>query len=665
MNSTKNSSYDSYNDRLGEILNRSITSKMRDSSIDETLAGFGKLRISALTKAVELSPLVKEATIGPNSPAKKELIYEEKQIPAKIEPLPEDLVEDKLRGDLGYNLIMKECEAQLHQLSVEFFRKSFEQMICKRAEIMNKCFQKYSEQRERRDMKYHKRKLQLQKDFHENDNLNVLKIAKLDEQNNSAMINRQTIDNMNRILEEQNKATARFAAITDSHTKICICYNEITNVIASEPLSQQVCDKYIPTIKTVISNISAIMELCKNASVTDKEVKQAEILSLNLENVLKKILNEINEIKEKERILKDNERELLKLKEIEEKKARELAEKEAQETKVPEVTKTVKIVRPDKTKVKPMFYSSKNYNYFKELSNFMISYEAQYSDLLENVNMKKFRFDCQKAVNTPVNALSSVSSTHMKDKYEKLYKLLKGESVQVLDIYFTVTQHPHGVAYCTALLAKKIVRQGELLVSSHPEAAFPLAAVVIALWASFPDFGKLLLANFHKQCPYLVPMFMPQKEGQTDKEFYLSRGYTYNDEGVVEKQDKFLKRMSGIFRLICAIWIMSTPKFINIPNPHGLQYGWQWLASFINLKPEPDICATLLYDFFTVCGSKFLLHYKIQFIKLIKLISTDYLEVLQNIDEGGPKTRLEVLLQNILKTGHIDPPSGLLQSDIW
>ncbi|XP_028167101.1 mRNA export factor Gle1 [Ostrinia nubilalis] len=626
-----------------------------DSSISDQLADFSRLRISALTKAAEMSPLVKEVTIGPNSPIKKQEIVIE-DAPKNIETFDESLVEDKVREDLRFTLLMKNYDNKLKESAEELFNDLIEQMITNRADAMKKFSIKLSDECNRRTLEGRVRKMELLKSLQDNDNSSLLEQAKQDELQ-SQILKKQNMENMNRILEEQNRATARFASITDSHTKICICYNELTNLLQTEPLAKVICDKYITAINAVISTINSIMESCKSGSITDKEVKQAEVLSVNVENIKKKIFADLDLHKKQE---------IQKLKELEEAKKKEQEMKKAEEQKAVEIAQAQKqAAASSKKSTKPMFYSSKNYSNYEELKTFLESYESQYKDLLENTNMKKFRFDCQKAVNTPVNALSSVSGSHIRDKYDKLYKLLKGERVQVLDTYVTATQHPQGLYYCTALLAKKIVRQGDLLVSSNPEAAFPLAAVTAALWSQFPIFGKLLEANFYRQCPYLVPMFLPQKEGQTDKEFYLSRGYTYNEEGVVEKQDKFLKRMSGIFRLNCAIWIALTPRFINTVNPHGICYAWRWLASFINLRPEPDICATLLHDFFSVCGSEFFKNYGKQFVKVIKLITTDYLAILQDIDEGGPKTRLEVFLQNVLKTGQISPPSGLLPPNTW
>ncbi|XP_026494342.2 mRNA export factor Gle1 [Vanessa tameamea] len=626
-----------------------------DISMSETLADFTRLRISALTNAAEISPHITEVTIGPRSPKTKEKV--------KVDAISNnnnqefvDLLEDKVGEELRYTLLLKDYEEKLQNNSEDLFKNLLEKMVATYADTMQKYWKNQSDEWKRKSLELRARKLLMAKQLRENDNLTVLEKARLDEQN-CQMINQQTIENMNRILDEQNKATVRFAAITDSRTKICMCYNEITNIVQREPLAKEILEKYISSLNTVIGNITAIMDFCKTGTITDKEVKQSEVLSWNIENIKQKIIDDINLVKQQELLNKQ----------IEEEEARQkdIKEMEEQEAKAAETARIEQGLLQQAKRAQSMFYSEKNYTYYKELKSFLDCYESSYKDLLENTNLKKFRFDCQKAVNTPVNALSSVSGMHMRDKFDKLAKLLRGEKVQVLDTFVMASQHPQGLHYCTALLAKKIVRQGDLLVSSNPEAAFPLAAVTVALWSQFPEFGKLLEAYFHRQCPYLVPMMLPQKEGQTDKEFYMSRGYTYNDEGVVEKQDKFLKRMSGIFRLHCAIWIAKTPKFMNASNPHSLRYGWQWLASFINLKPEPDISATLIHDFFTVCGSEFLRHYGKQCTKLLKLLSTEYLAILQNIDEGGPKTRFEVFLQSVLKTGHIPPPNGLLAPNTW
>ena len=63
----------------------------------------------------------------------------------------------------------------------------------------------------------------------------------------------------------------------------------------------------------------------------------------------------------------------------------------------------------------------------------------------------------QKAVNTPINAISPVSTAHLRDKLDKLRQLLRGQPVAVTGGQVSAASHPHGVAFCLDLVAKKFV----------------------------------------------------------------------------------------------------------------------------------------------------------------------------------------------------------------
>ena len=112
--------------------------------------------------------------------------------------------------------------------------------------------------------------------------------------------------------------------------------------------------------------------------------------------------------------------------------------------------------------------------------------------------------------------------------------------------------------------------------------AFPVAAVAVALWSDFPDFGELLLAHFRRACPYILPVFLPRLEGQTNEEYYKSLGYKYTEDGTVEKQDKYLTRMTGLMRLYASIIVTKQRRGCNTPHPHGIQNAWRWLAITLN-----------------------------------------------------------------------------------
>ncbi|XP_078039527.1 gle1 RNA export mediator [Augochlora pura] len=295
---------------------------------------------------------------------------------------------------------------------------------------------------------------------------------------------------------------------------------------------------------------------------------------------------------------------------------------------------------------------------------FLECYVKSYDEFVQSASTKKFRFECQKAINIPVNAISGISRQHLYDKYERLNSLLKGESSP------NVNQYPEGAAFCKNMLAKEIVNQGGTLVSSKPKMAFPIAAVVVAIWNDYPDFGDLLLSHFYDTCPYIVPVFLPEIEGQSNEDYYKLLGYKYAKDGTIEKHDKFLKRMSGLIRLYASITITSQRKGVNKTNPHGLQHAWRWLAAVLNIEPRTeiaDLCATLLLDMFEVAGNALWTAYPRQFHKLLILLSDEYHSRIQTVGNigGGPLVRLQEFLKNSLTKGFIPQPDGQLPSNFW
>ncbi|XP_011862212.1 PREDICTED: nucleoporin GLE1 [Vollenhovia emeryi] len=295
---------------------------------------------------------------------------------------------------------------------------------------------------------------------------------------------------------------------------------------------------------------------------------------------------------------------------------------------------------------------------------FLELYTETCKDFLQSAATKKFRFECQKAINIPVNAISGVSEQHLRDKYDRLHNLLIGK------LSPNVTQHPQGVIFCKNHLAKKIVSQGETLVSSKPEMAFPVAMIVVALWNEHPDFGELFLAHLHEACPFTVPVFLQQQEGQSNEDYYKSLGCKYSEDGTVEQQDKFLKRMSGLIRLYASITVTRQRKGVTKVHPYGLQHAWRWLAAVLNIEPRADICdlcATLILDMLEVAGNVLCHAYPKQFNKLLVLLMEQYYPRMQSVagGGGGPLVRLEEFLKNTLKRGTIRLADGMLPPNFF
>jgi len=401
-----------------------------------------------------------------------------------------------------------------------------------------------------------------------------------------------------------------------------------------------------------------------NASKCENIEKEFKHLSQSILEIIKRI----NEEHLKKEVLK-KQQEALKQQQEAQKKQQEAAlpsqpepEKEAD---VKQEAVSNKAEREEENEVD--YVHKDDFLLYKNLQSELEKHQAVYANIIKDASFKQFRFDCAKAVNVPINAISPQSGQHLQDKLDKLVNLLRGNVIEVPPRRFKATQHPGGIEYCADLLARKLVRQGEDVVSSKPEAAFAIAAVIHALWSEFPFLGHLILAHFYKTCPYLVPYYPPQQEGQNDQDYYKALGYDYID-GTVEKQDKFLKRMSGVVRLYAAV-IVSVPRARQQqPHPFGLQNGWTFLAAILNLTPRLEITATVLFNFLEVAGHRLSNAYGKQFIKLLHLVCTEYFTLIRNVTpdgSDGPVVRLDDFLQKAIKRREIAPPNGQLPPRFW
>ncbi|KAB0803928.1 hypothetical protein PPYR_00898 [Photinus pyralis] len=459
-------------------------------------------------------------------------------------------------------------------------------------------------------------------------------------------------------MNERKKKLDKEVKEYERHKKVKAIIDKIkTDQIEFRQVYQEINEtfqqcKYPHELKIVLGDITKqlnllpdameeIIKQCKTYKVSERESVTSGQLVQRLKAVLEDLKRKISEVQQ----------------------AKETRKKEEQKSKVIDTQSRTEVLH---TNIKPTemdkIISKNSLHTYMNLQKFLVTFTSSYDGLVKDERLKNFKRDCKNAVNIPVNAISAVTSQHLLDKYLKLSHLLEGKRVEVGDTYITATQHPQGIAYCTNLLANKFVLQGDVMISSKPDAAFAYGATITALWYANENFGKLLLAHFHKQCPYLVPFYPPQTVGQDDKDYYVTLGYQYKNN-VIEKQDKFLKRMAGIMRLYAAI-IITRPKK-GQRNLHGISEGWRWLSAILNLEPKPDITATLLLEFFETAGSTMGIAYGTSFRKLMKFVCSVYFPSIQKIDKGGPVSRLELLLQDYVKLGRFEEPQGILPNNFW
>lgn len=292
---------------------------------------------------------------------------------------------------------------------------------------------------------------------------------------------------------------------------------------------------------------------------------------------------------------------------------------------------------------------------------------------LSNPEFKKLKFDLQKAINMPINAISPISGEHLREKLKRLLDLMSGQSVEVGNKRVSVRDHPQALNFCKHLAAKMVVKKGDEQVSSKHETAFATAMVFVGLWMDHTDIGNLFLAHIHSACPYTVPYYIPKQEGQTSQDYHKALGYKFNSDGNVEKQDQFLKRMSGMMRLYAAIMVVPPPPLrgASTRHPHGVEHAWMWLSRVMNIYPHADITATMIYDMLQVAGNALYARYGKQFQKLLYVLIKEYLPKLKRVASasgGGPLTRLETFLEASLKHNGqimIPHPEGYLQANFW
>lgn len=289
--------------------------------------------------------------------------------------------------------------------------------------------------------------------------------------------------------------------------------------------------------------------------------------------------------------------------------------------------------------------------------------ENSYRLFLNDESLKSLRQELKKSINTPVNSISSVSSWHMSDKFVRLDSLLRCKTVKTGNSEVSANCHKDALVFCKDTLAQKVINIGEQVVSVKGETAFEVSSVITELWLAHPDFGLLLYTRFKLKCPWLIPQHFAKTDGTTDEEYYKSLGYNYTD-GVVEKQDKYVKRMTGIIRLFASIIVTETKHGKAL----GIGQAWMLIAATVNLNPQFDITAVLLHEMLVITGYYLKQAYGQQFIKMLRYINNNYMKKIDEVTPvgcGGPVQRLKTFISKVIQVGHVDKPKGIIPYNFW
>lgn len=135
----------------------------------------------------------------------------------------------------------------------------------------------------------------------------------------------------------------------------------------------------------------------------------------------------------------------------------------------------------------------------------------------------------------------------------------------------------------------------------------------------------------------------------------------------MEGDSQYFDRMSSYVYLYAAVVqtvpLSSKPLLCSIylgfaKNPHGVENGWKWLASILNLPPRP-ITANLIAAFLEIAGFALLKAYKQHFASLLVFIINDFIPKIPK-QSIAAKTRLEVFIKAAFKDNRfsIKEPEG-------
>jgi len=504
----------------------------------------------------------------------------------------------------------------------------------------------------------------------------------------------------NRLLEEQNKFNEMKFALTLNNASSSLCdikklLNETPQLFSSHEDSYKLFEISLIDLKTKSSNINERDILAINQLEQNIKILYEQLLEIQVKHVSSKIEvhkneeNNIttensyhNQVKEKNVFETKNECEETKndLQNFSFKRNENLIKSEEfytfkfnSDKKVNDNDISIfsfninKDSKPEST-INNCFYNFKDeYKQFLEnhltIQEYLKKIENSYSSFLCDDKFKPLRQELTKSINTPVNSISSVSPWHMKDKFEKLDALLKCKTVKTGNSTVTANSHSEALIFCKDTLAKKIINIGEQVVSVKTETGFEVASIVTELWKTHPDFGILLYARFKQKCPCLIPYNAAKTDEETDEEYYKSLCYNYTN-GVVEKQDKYVKRMTGIVRLFAAIIVTESKSGKAL----GIGQAWMLIAATVNLIPQLDVTAIFLYEILIITGHELKQVYGRQFIKMLEYINTNYMKKIDEVTPigcGGPVQRLKTFISKFIQVGYIEKPKGIIPYNFW
>lgn len=597
----------------------------------------------AFERAALISPFVNSVTLGPNSSYRVPVTEEEtpsddelseEKAPKKNENLSPQLSPSPVSTPVTTNdleLLRIKLQGQTEERNL---REKVQKLLEERAT-------KEREHEEKMQIKVEAMKLEVERKYLERiENLEkqLAMALKIEEQEELSYQNHRSelTKNARKVIEQQEKelleSTKRFEEDFNKHEAN---FNQI--VRACNQANSKAIDSYKMQFEAVKSKKIASRSLgsLKNACIEADEI--------------------CNALKVANKAFEEN---MKALKEAEAQKAAEEVEK----TKI--AAQAVIVTQPQlppPPAPDQQIHTPDTKRHYTELMQFLSEKQNATRHFREAEQFQELRFRLKVAVNGPINHLNEQNKNSLIEGFQKLQSLLSGQKVSGSKGEVSVTEHPEATDWTKLRIAEKLIDVGD----KKKEAVYFIAAITVALWQQFPDFGQMFLAQLFKECPFLVPHKPGQMTNQSDIDFLRSWGYRVTDKA--EEYKIYQDRTSNYAQLLAAVWITSSRRNITAPHPYGIDNGWTYLVNIMRSDPDP-MYLHFIDKVFEIAGSTLQSTYGHQFKKLVFLVHNSYLRALEGrVDEGMKAAwdRLDVMVVKFFNEGKFEKPAKKLHGNFW
>jgi nucleoporin GLE1 len=607
----------------------------------EDLLDERSMKDAALERAAQITPLITSITIGPNS-SYRSFTSDEEEVsenpsensPIKIEN-PRRSITIKTSRITSSDL--KAMQLKLYQESEdrkmrEKVRKQMEDRIVKERDHYKQIQQKLEAMKLDAEEKHREKIQDLEK--------NIATALKLEEQEEMKYQNHRAelTKNARKVIEQQEKDLRdNLKRIEDKLNKLESTFNQLAQACNQENLPViDLYRKHFDALKEVKNANKSSLDGLKSACIKAEELCHGLVIA-NAE-------------------FEENAKAQIAKKEAEAQKAAVEAENAARQ-----IAQTHKQTAPEAVPVAPRTTSETGRRY-SELMQILNEKQNATRRLTETRELEGIRFALKLAVNTPINHLNEQNRSTLVEGFQKLQSLLSGVPITTTKGVVKITDHPEASDWTKLRIAEKLIDVSD----KKPDTIFYIAAVTVALWQEFPDFGLLFLAQLFKECPFLVPYKPGQLQGQSDVDFLKSWGYRVTEQA--EKYEHYQSRTSNFATLIAAIWITFSRRGVQAPHPFGIDNGWKYMVNIISSQPDP-MYLHFIDKVLEVAGSTMHMTFGRQFVKVVMIVRDVYLpSVERNVDASmkGAFDRLrDITIAKFFRESQFPTPKKKLNANFW